>query len=344
MAWGRVKMILSVNNIIKKFGTFTALEIENLDFEEGKYYVVLGPSGSGKTTLLRVISGLEFADSGSISILGKDMTQAPAWKRDIGLVFQNYALYPHLTVYENIASPLSVMKIPRTEMIKRVNELLRVMELTDQAAKYPGQLSGGQQQRVALARAIIKMPKILLLDEPLSNLDTRVRIDLRDYLKKIQKEFNLTAIHVTHDPIEAMALGDEVIVLHHGKLVQKSTPVELYNHPNDIFCARLLGAVNLIPKDNLDMNTSLDYEICEIRPEDVKFDDAGNFHGTITSVQFLGSEIMYYVDIGGFNIKVKCDKNCNNHNEGDVVNLLFKNGEMNFYKSGKRINSILSSQ
>ena len=216
MAWGRVKMILSVNNIIKKFGTFTALEIENLDFEEGKYYVVLGPSGSGKTTLLRVISGLEFADSGSISILGKDMTQAPAWKRDIGLVFQNYALYPHLTVYENIASPLSVMKIPRTEMIKRVNELLRVMELTDQAAKYPGQLSGGQQQRVALARAIIKMPKILLLDEPLSNLDTRVRIDLRDYLKKIQKEFNLTAIHVTHDPIEAMALGDEVIVLHHG--------------------------------------------------------------------------------------------------------------------------------
>ena len=141
-----------------------------------------------------------------------------------------------------------------------------------------------------------------------------------------------------------MALGDEVIVLHHGKLVQKSTPVELYNHPNDIFCARLLGAVNLIPKDNLDMNTGLDYEICEIRPEDVKFDDAGNFHGTITSVQFLGSEIMYYVDIGGFNIKVKCDKNCNNHNEGDVVNLLFKNGEMNFYKSGKRINSIISSQ
>ncbi len=344
MAWRGIKIILSINNIIKKFENFTALEINRLDFEEGKYYVVLGPSGSGKTTLLRIISGLETADSGEISILGKDMTQAPAWKRDIGLVFQNYALYPHLTVYENIASPLSVMKIPRNEQIKRVNELLGVMELTDQAPKYPDKLSGGQQQRVALARAIIKMPKILLLDEPLSNLDTRVRIDLRYYLKKIQKQFNLTAIHVTHDPIEAMALGDEVIVLHHGKLIQKSTPRELYNRPNDIFCARLLGAVNLIPKNTLNLNNNLNYEICEIRPEDVKFDDTGEFQGKITSIQFLGSEIMYYVDINNFNVKVKGEKSDNKYNEGDLVKLRFKTEEMNFYKSEKRIEPIILPQ
>ena len=330
-------MILSMNNIKKKFGNFTALEVEKLEFEEGKYYVVLGPSGSGKTTLLRIVSGLEFSDSGQISILGKDMTNAPAWKRDIGLVFQNYALYPHLTVYENIASPLSVMKISRNETVRRVNELLRVMELSDQAPKYPGQLSGGQQQRVALARAIIKMPRILLLDEPLSNLDTRVRIDLRDYLKKIQREFKLTAIHVTHDPIEAMALGDEVIVLHHGKLVQKSTPKELYNRPNDIFCARLLGAVNLIPKETLNLNEELDYEISEIRPEDVKIDGTGSIEGKITSIQFLGSEIMYYVDIGNFSVKVKGGKYEDAYKEGDSVKLVFDLNNMNFYKSGKRV-------
>ncbi|WMT50753.1 MAG: ABC transporter ATP-binding protein [Ferroplasma sp.] len=330
-------MILSMNNIKKKFGNFTALEVENLEFEEGKYYVVLGPSGSGKTTLLRIVSGLEFSDSGQISILGKDMTNAPAWKRDIGLVFQNYALYPHLTVYENIASPLSVMKISRNETVRRVNELLRVMELSDQAPKYPGQLSGGQQQRVALARAIIKMPKILLLDEPLSNLDTRVRIDLRDYLKKIQREFKLTAIHVTHDPIEAMALGDEVIVLHHGKLVQKSTPKELYNRPNDIFCARLLGAVNLIPRETLNLNEDLDYEISEIRPEDVKIDDTGATEGKITSIQFLGSEIMYYVDIGNYSVKVKGGKYEDTYKEGDSVKLVFDLNNMNFYKGGKRV-------
>lgn len=337
-------MILSMNNIKKKFGNFTALELDKLEFEEGKYYVVLGPSGSGKTTLLRIVSGLEFSDSGQVSILGKDMTNAPAWKRDIGLVFQNYALYPHLTVYENIASPLSVMKIPRNETIRRVNELLRVMELSDQAPKYPGELSGGQQQRVALARAIIKMPKILLLDEPLSNLDTRVRIDLRDYLKKIQKEFNLTAIHVTHDPIEAMALGDEVIVLHHGKLVQKSTPKELYNKPNDIFCARLLGAVNLIPRETLNLNEDLDYEISEIRPEDVKIDDTGNVEGRITSTQFLGSEIMYYVDIGNFSVKVKGSKYEDIYKDGDSVKLLFSFNNINFYKSGKRVVPVSVSQ
>ncbi len=337
-------MILSMNNIKKKFGNFTALEVEKLEFEEGKYYVVLGPSGSGKTTLLRIVSGLEFSDSGQISILGKDMTNAPAWKRDIGLVFQNYALYPHLTVYENIASPLSVMKISRNETVRRVNELLRVMELSDQAPKYPGQLSGGQQQRVALARAIIKMPKILLLDEPLSNLDTRVRIDLRDYLKKIQREFNLTAIHVTHDPIEAMALGDEVIVLHHGKLVQKSSPKELYNRPNDIFCARLLGAVNLIPRETLNLNGDLDYEICEIRPEDVKIDNTGKIEGKITSIQFLGSEIMYYVDIGNFSVKVKGGKYEDAYREGDSVKLAFDSNNMNFYKSGKRVVPISVSQ
>ncbi len=337
-------MILSMSNIKKKFGNFTALELDKLEFEEGKYYVVLCPSGYGKTTLLRIVFDLEFSDSGQIIILAKDMTNAPAWKRDIGLEFQNYALYPHLTVYENIASPLSVMKIPRNEIVKRVNELLRVMELSDQAPKYPGELSGGQQQRVALARAIIKMPKILLLDEPLSNLDTRVRIDLRDYLKKIQKEFNLTAIHVTHDPIEAMALGDEVIVLHHGKLVQKSTPKELYNKPNDIFCARLLGAVNLIPREILNLNKNLDYEICEIRPEDVKIDDSGSLEGKITSVQFLGSEIMYYVDIGNFSVKVKGDKYEEKYGEGNTVKLLFNNDAMNFYKSWERITPISISQ
>ena len=334
-------MILSINNVIKKFGNFTALEINALNFEEDKYYVVLGPSGSGKTTLLRIIAGLEFADAGKITMLNNDVTGAPAWKRDIGLVFQNYALYPHLTVYENIASPLNVMKIPRNEVIKKVNELLRVMELTDQAGKYPNQLSGGQQQRVALARAIIKRPRVLLLDEPLSNLDARVRIELRDYLKSIQREFKLTVIHVTHDPTEAMALGDSVIVLHHGKVVQNSSPKDLYNKPNDIFCARLLGTVNIISRDDMNFNDSVDYDLCEIRPEDIKITENGELGGEIESVQFLGPEILLNINMGNYHIKVSLDKYNDKYYENETVRLSFNKSTMNFYKSGKRLEKIL---
>jgi multiple sugar transport system ATP-binding protein len=337
-------MILSMNNIIKKFGNFTALQIENLDFEENKYYVVLGPSGSGKTTLLRIIAGLEFPDSGEIISSGKNITNEPAWKRKFGLVFQNYALYPHLTVYENIASPLNVMKIPREQVIRSVNDILKVMELSDQPAKYPAQLSGGQQQRVALARAVIKEPKILLLDEPLSNLDARVRVDLRDYLKKLQKDLKLTVIHVTHDPVEAMALGDEVIVVHHGKLIQKSSPQELYNKPNDIFCARMLGTVNLIPKKAIDIGKALniaddvDYDVCEIRPEDIKISGNGTINGTIRSKEFLGSQIMYNIDIG-YNLKVITSKFDHKYSEGDNVKLSFITENINFYQNGKILES-----
>lgn len=334
-------MILSIKNVIKKFGDFTALKIDELNFDENRYYVVLGPSGSGKTTLLRIIAGLEFADAGNITISNKDVTKAPAWKRDIGLVFQNYALYPHLTVYENIASPLNVMKIPRDQVIKKVNELLKVMELTDQAGKYPGQLSGGQQQRVALARAIIKKPRILLLDEPLSNLDARVRIELRDYLKNVQREFKLTVIHVTHDPVEAMALGDQVVVIHHGKIVQNSSPRDLYNKPNDIFCARLLGNVNLISRETLKFDYDVDYDLCEIRPEDININESGEINGKIVSIQFLGSEILLYVNIGNYNVKVSLNKFDDKHYEGENVKLSFNKPSMNFYKAGKRIDKIL---
>ncbi len=334
-------MILSINNVIKKFGNFTALEINDLNFEEDRYYVVLGPSGSGKTTLLRIIAGLEFADAGKITMLNNDVTGAPAWKRDIGLVFQNYALYPHLTVYENIASPLNVMKIPRNEVIKKVNELLRVMELTDQAGKYPNQLSGGQQQRVALARAIIKRPRVLLLDEPLSNLDARVRIELRDYLKSIQREFKLTVIHVTHDPTEAMALGNNVIVLHHGRVVQNSSPKDLYNKPNDIFCARLLGTVNIISRDDLKFDDGIDYDLCEIRPEDIKITENGELEGKIESVQFLGPEILLNINMGNYHIKVSLDKYNDKYYENETVRLSFNKSTMNFYKSGKRLEKIL---
>lgn len=330
-------MILSMKNISKTFGNFTALTVDNLDLEEKRYYVVLGPSGSGKTTLLRLIAGLEFSDSGEMVILGKEMTKMPAWKRGIGFVFQNYALYPHLTVFENIATPLTVMKIQRDEMIKRANELLRVMELSDHASKYPSQLSGGEQQRVALARAIIKVPKLLLLDEPLSNLDTRVRIELRDYLRRIQVDFGLTVIHVTHDPTEAMALGDEVIVLHHGKIVQKSSPKDLYNKPNDLFCARLLGPINLIPKGKMDLNDGLEYEIAGIRPEDVKFSNSGGISGKIVSVQFLGPELLYSVDVGGFNLKVMVNKEDSQHDLGSHVRIHLPMTHINFYKGGKII-------
>ncbi len=266
----------------------------------------------------------------------KDITNVPPWKRDIGLVFQNYALYPHLKVYENIASPLISKNMAPEEINHEVKEILDIMELSDQARKFPSQLSGGQQQRVALARALVKKPKILLLDEPLSNLDSRVRTELRDYLKKTQREFEFTAIHVTHDPEEAMALGDKLVVFHHGRIIQNDTPYNVYNNPNDIFCARMLGNVNLIPRDKIDLDINEDFDYYGIRPEDIFIDPNGSITGIIKYKDFLGHGYMYAIDVNGFTLKVLSGKDVH-LSARQEIKLRFEMSRLNIYKNGKKV-------
>ncbi len=284
---------IKIENLKKTFGNFTALDVPELEFSEKSYLTVLGPSGSGKTTLLRIIAGLESADSGTMKVGGVDILNSPPWKRSIGLVFQNYALYPHLSVYQNIATPLIQLKMDQPEIDRKITEISNIMGLDDKLAKLPRELSGGQQQRVALARAVIKRPNILLLDEPLSNLDAKVRVDLRDYLKRIQREFELTAIHVTHDQVEGMALGDSMVIIHRGKVEQKGVPEDLYRHPKTRFVSGFVGEINIIRGQTASQLTGKNIQTdAGLRYEDIIPDKVGPFTGKVVENQFMGSRRM----------------------------------------------------
>lgn len=233
-------MSILVENISKKFGSFQALDKVNLEIKNGSLVGLLGPSGSGKSTLLRILAGLEKPDSGRIWLEGKDATRIKLQEREIGLVFQNYALFPQLTVYENIAFGLDVKKIPYNLKKNRVHELLKLMQLENFGECYPNQLSGGQRQRVALARALAIEPKVLLLDEPFAALDAKIRKQLRYWLRELHQQISVTTIFVTHDHYEAMELAQEIVILENGKILQTGTAQELSDHPITPFVKNFL--------------------------------------------------------------------------------------------------------
>ena len=237
---------LSVRELTKRFGAFVARERVSLDVAAGEFVCFLGPSGCGKTTLLRAIAGLERQDSGRVMIGGRDLSDAPPSARDFGIVFQSYALFPNLTVAENVGFGLVNRRRPAAEVRRRVDELLATVGLPEQAAKYPGQLSGGQQQRVALARALATSPSLLLLDEPLSALDARVRLRLRDELKALQRRLGITTIMVTHDQDEALGLADRMVVMNRGTIEQAGTPRQVYDAPATPFVADFVGTMNFV--------------------------------------------------------------------------------------------------
>jgi iron(III) transport system ATP-binding protein len=238
---------LSVRKVAKRFGAFTALKDVSLDVAAGEFVCFLGPSGCGKTTLLRAIAGLDPQDSGEIHIGGRDVSMLPPAARDFGIVFQSYALYPNLTVAGNIGFGLVNRKSDAAAVKRRVTELLETIGLPEQAHKYPVQLSGGQQQRVALARALATSPSLLLLDEPLSALDARVRLRLRDELKALQRRLGITTIMVTHDQDEALGLADRMVVMNQGVIEQTGSPREIYGDPATAFVADFVGTMNFIP-------------------------------------------------------------------------------------------------
>jgi ABC-type Fe3+/spermidine/putrescine transport system ATPase subunit len=237
---------VTIENLRKVYGDFVAVDDMNLEVKDGEFLILLGPSGCGKTTTLRMLAGFVEQNTGRLAIGDRDITAEPPYRRNIGLVFQNYALFPHLTIFENVAFGLRRRKLTEDDIKIRVREALELVRLGHLEDRYPKQMSGGQQQRVAIARAIAIRPDILLLDEPLSNLDAKLRLQVRDELRALQQKLNITTIMVTHDQDEAMYVGDRLVVMQDGKIQQIGTPTELYDHPANRFVASFIGRANFI--------------------------------------------------------------------------------------------------
>ena len=308
------KHYVEVKGLAKHFGASKIFENLSFSIEEGEFITLLGPSGCGKSTLLRCLAGLEKPDEGSIYVDGEDITQTKAQKRGIGMVFQSYALFPNMTVAENIAFGLKMQKLPKSEMLHRVAQAIRLVELVGNEKKYPNQLSGGQLQRVALARALVVKPRILLLDEPLSALDARIRRNLRDEIRSIQREMHLTTIFVTHDQEEAMTMSDRIFLMNKGQFVQVGTPEEVYLSPATEFAARFIGSYNLLNKDQAGQIFDVkDAALYAVRPESVYVREEGGKYpatcsqpvvGNVLSHQLLGNVIRYRVAALGTELTV----------------------------------------
>jgi len=296
---------LNIRDLSKKFGDFLAVDKVNLKIEKGEFLTLLGPSGSGKTTLLMMIAGFLDITAGDIDLDGASIANIPAEKRNFGMVFQGYALFPHMTVRENIGYALSVRKRPASEIKARVDEMLDLVQLQDFADRKPGQLSGGQQQRVALARALSFAPPVLLLDEPLGALDKKLRVEVQDQLKDIHDRIGTTFIYVTHDQEEALSMSDRIVIMRDGRTEQVGTPLELYEKPESRFVASFLGKSNFLEQPD---------GLYALRPEKIDICAAGTgagparLTGTVRSITYFGSMLRVMVDIaGGTEVEVDVD-------------------------------------
>ena len=323
--------MIRLNDIVVKFGDFTALHSINVHVKEGEFFTFLGPSGCGKTTTLRTITGFIEPAEGSVVVKGRDITRVPIEDRNIGIVFQSYALFPTMTVYDNIAFGLRVKKAKKDEIDRKVREIARKVDLSDeQLKKAVSQLSGGQQQRVAIARALVTGPAIICMDEPLSNLDAKLRVQLRNELKRMQKEFGITTIYVTHDQEEALTLSDRIAVFNKGYIEQIGTPNEVYNHSSTEFVCNFIGDINAL-SPALSGKLGADPAMHNyIRLERIHVNVAPKegdvvLEGTVTSREYYGLYIKYTIDLGCQSIKV-----------------IEKNDGINIYEPGQRVRAVLN--
>ena len=313
-----MKKVIQLKNITKSFDGETVLDGISLDIYDNEFITLLGPSGCGKTTTLRIIGGFEVPDEGDVIFMDRRINEVPPHKRHVNTVFQKYALFPHLNVFENVAFPLRERKLPKDEIREKVETMLKMVMLSGFAERRVNSLSGGQQQRVAIARALVNEPKVLLLDEPLGALDLKLRKDMQQELKKIQKNTGITFVFVTHDQEEALSMSDTIVVMSEGKIQQIGTPTDIYNEPVNAFVADFIGESNIVDGVMLE-----DYKVrfagqtfqcldkgfarnepidAVIRPEDVDIvtPEAGMLRGTVTSVTFMGVHNEAIVDIDGF--------------------------------------------
>ncbi|MBP1963634.1 putative 2-aminoethylphosphonate ABC transporter ATP-binding protein [Paenibacillus aceris] len=281
---------LSIQGVNKTFGSFSALKNIHIDIQKNEFICLLGPSGCGKTTLLRIIAGLEKPTQGRILVGGKDITALPPAKRNFGMVFQSYALFPNLTAYQNVAYGLQGKKFSKKEIDEKVREVLTLVDLLHLHDRYPAQMSGGQQQRVALARAIVLSPDFLLLDEPLSALDAKVRIKLREQICELQDKLGITTVMVTHDQEEALTMADRIVVMKNSEVVQLGTPEEVYEQPNSAFVADFIGSINFLENEHRDGGAPR--RSLAIRPEHIRLFAPGSSKGmkaVVKHVEFRGA-------------------------------------------------------
>ena len=351
-----------IKDAVKRYGDFTALNGVSLDIHEGEFFTLLGPSGCGKTTLLRMIAGFNSIEGGDFYFGDKRINDVPAHKRDIGMVFQNYAIFPHLTVRENVVYGLKARKIPAKEITPRVDEALELVQISHLADRKPNELSGGQQQRVALARAFVIEPSVLLMDEPLSNLDAKLRVQMRSVIKKLQRRLGITTIYVTHDQEEALAISDRIAVMKDGHIMQIGTPNEIYAKPQNPFVAGFIGVSNFLDcevsassdrsaevsiKNELNITVPVRREYTgkgkiSARPEQLFFSEEG-MPGTILFSTFLGDFIEYEVELddGQSLIVNEYTKDTSAvHNDGDKVHLSFDPLRISLYDANEEVLSL----
>ena len=327
--------MIKLNDIVVKFGDFTALHDINVHVKEGEFFTFLGPSGCGKTTTLRTITGFIEPVSGTVVVKDRDITHVPIEDRNIGIVFQSYALFPTMTVYDNIAFGLKIKKLKKDEIDRKVREIARKVDLSDeQLAKAVSQLSGGQQQRVAIARALVTGPAIICMDEPLSNLDAKLRVQLRNELKKMQKDFGITTIYVTHDQEEALTLSDRIAVFNKGYIEQIGTPNEIYNFSKTEFVCNFIGDINRLGDDVVAKLVEAGADVDPAKHNYIRLErlhvnvepTEGQvvLEGTVTMREYYGLYIKYYIDLGSQSIKV-----------------IEKNDGVRIYESGQSVRVIL---
>ncbi|SON58108.1 Maltose/maltodextrin import ATP-binding protein MalK [Hartmannibacter diazotrophicus] len=293
---------IQLQGVTKSFGETTVIPSIDLEIADGEFVVFVGPSGCGKSTLLRLIAGLEDISGGKIVIDGKDASDSPPAKRGLAMVFQSYALYPHMSVYKNIAFPLKMANIESATIDKKVRDAARVLNLTDYLERRPGQLSGGQRQRVAIGRAIVREPAAFLFDEPLSNLDAALRVGMRLEISELHQRLKTTMIYVTHDQVEAMTMADKIVVLNKGNIAQVGTPLELYHHPRNLFVAGFIGS----PKMNFITGAEaekLGAKTIGVRPEHMVLSTTeGTWQGIVNVSEHLGSDTYLHVHVEGQDI------------------------------------------
>ena len=348
-----------IKNAVKRYGDFTALHDVSLSIKEGVFFTLLGPSGCGKTTLLRMIAGFNSIEGGEFYFGDSLINDVPAHKRDIGMVFQNYAIFPHLTVEENVAYGLKARKTPKNEIDKRVKEALELVQIAPLAKRKPSELSGGQQQRVALARAFVIEPSVLLMDEPLSNLDAKLRVQMRSIIKKLQRRLGITTIYVTHDQEEALAISDRIAVMNLGKVMQIGTPTQIYAKPENPFVAGFIGVSNFlnceITKNDgetakVSIRGTLDIDVpvrraytgkaqLSARPEQLFFSETG-MPGKVLFSTFLGDFIEYEVELddGQMLIINEYTKDTTTRHEvGEKVHISFDAARISLYDENEEV-------
>ena len=347
---------LYIEKVIKKFGDFIAVNRISLEIEEGEFFTLLGPSGCGKTTLLRMIAGFNSVDGGAIRFKDKILNNIPAHRRNIGMVFQNYAIFPHMSVFNNVAYGLKARKVSKEEIEKRVTEVLDLVQMGEYKDRQPSKLSGGQQQRIALARAIVIKPDILLMDEPLSNLDAKLRIDMREVIKKIQNNLNITTVYVTHDQEEALAISDRIAVMNGGRIQQIGTPREIYQKPGNTFVADFIGTstfldctlesktknkslLKILDGGEVEIPLQSEYSgdaIFAFRAEEVILGEPGPkmLNGKIVFSTFLGGLMNYEIMLGNHQVVLVTEYLKDNEiwrNVGDEVSLDFNMSRINLF-------------